>query len=62
MWLVALDGSHAERLPQSREIPRLGMNDVSPDGRRVLVAHTERTQIQLYELDLALRGVSTLGP
>jgi Tol biopolymer transport system component len=52
LWLLARDGSRAEELPQSREIPITAPLGISPDGHRVLVRHPEGTDVQLYELDL----------
>jgi Tol biopolymer transport system component len=53
LWLLSLDGSRAEELPLSREIPyQADSVGTSPDGRRILVPLKEGLEIQLYELDL----------
>jgi Tol biopolymer transport system component len=53
LWLLSLDGSRAEEVPPSREIPyQADAVGTSPDGRRVLVPLKEGLEIQLYEIDL----------
>ncbi len=56
LWLLSLDGSRAEQLLQSPNLPVVASScTVSPDGRRVLMQHTEGSTIQLLALDLVTR-------
>ncbi len=55
LWLVSLDGSSVEELPQAREVVITSSIGVSPDGHRLLVPMRDGPEIQLYELDLVTR-------
>lgn len=55
VWLLSLDGSRVEELPQAREVNITTSMGVSPDGLRLLAPLRDGLEIQLFEIDIATR-------